>query len=109
MSNEGKRVAAYTVDFRPGMYSYVTVEGVGECRANFARLVSDMEHSKIDIVAAVKADLLFIDTSPMWIEIFIATALSHHITVADSTSGREYDFSNPQDEADFRALGQHRS
>jgi len=105
MSNEPKRVAAYTFDFRPGMYNYVTVEGVGECRANFARLVADMEQAKIDIVATTKAEFLFIDTSPMWIEKFIAIAQHHHISVVDITANREYHFSRPLDEADFRALG----
>jgi hypothetical protein len=87
------------------MHRYVAVEGVGECRENFANLVAGMEHGSFDVVVAAKAEYLFIDTSPMWIEKFIATAQSHHITVADAASGREYDFSNPQDEADFRALG----
>ncbi|HEV8189999.1 MAG TPA: hypothetical protein VGP82_00710 [Ktedonobacterales bacterium] len=37
-------------------------------------------------------------------EKFIATAQRHHITVAAADTGREYDLTVPQDEADFRAL-----
>jgi hypothetical protein len=40
----------------------------------------------------------------MGMEKFIATAQRHHITVAAADTGREYDLTVPQDEADFRAL-----
>jgi hypothetical protein len=40
----------------------------------------------------------------MGMEKFIATAQRHHITVAAADTGREYDLTIPQDEADFRAL-----
>lgn len=105
MTNERKRAATYAVDLSAGTHRYVSVEGVGECRERFAALVASMEQANLDVVVAAKAELLFVDTSPMWMEKFIATAQRHHITVADATSGREYDFASPQDEADFRALG----
>jgi hypothetical protein len=105
MTNERKRDATYTVDLGAGTHRYVSIEGFGECRERFAALLAGMEQANFDVVVAAHAELLFVDTSPMWIEKFIATAQRHHITVADVTSGREYDFSSPQDEADFRALG----
>jgi len=105
MTHERKRAVGYTFDPSAGMHRYTSVEGVGECRENFARLVADMERAEFDTVIAAKAENLFIDTSPMWVEKFIATALRYHVTVTDAASGKEYDFSNPQDEADFRALG----
>jgi hypothetical protein len=105
MTHERKRAVGYTIDPRAGMYQYTSVEGVGECRENFARLAADMERAAFDTVIASKAEYLFVDTSPMWMEKFIATALRYHVTVTDASSGREYDFSNPQDEADFRILG----
>jgi hypothetical protein len=105
MTNERKRAATYTVDVGAGTHRYVSVEGVGECRERFAAIVAGMEQANFDVIVAARAELLFVDTSPMWMEKFIATAQHHRVTVADATSGREYDFSSPQDEADFRALG----
>lgn len=37
-------------------------------------------------------------------EKFIVTAQRRGTTVADATTGREYDLTSPDDEADFRAL-----
>src|SRR5690349_19049258 len=109
MTDECKRAASYTVDLSAGLYRYVSVEGVGECREQFAALVASMEQANIDVVVTAKAELLFVDTSPMWMEKFIATAQRNHITVADANSSREYDLASPQDEADFRALGRTQS
>src|SRR5262245_12564070 len=104
MSHESKRAVGYTVDLSAGLHRCVSLEGVGECRENFANLVAGMEHPTFDAVVVAKAEYLFVDTSPMWMEKFIATAQSNHITVADANTRREYDLANPQDEADFRAL-----
>jgi hypothetical protein len=105
MSNSPKRVIGYTIDLESGSHRYRNVEGVGECRENFVQLVQGMEQHITDVVMVYKAEHLFIDTSPMWMEKFIAIAQRHHIVVADATRDREYDLSKPQDEADFRALG----
>jgi hypothetical protein len=104
MPKDPKRAVGYTVDLSAGMHHYTFVDGVGECRANFARLVESMGQATFDVVIASKAEYLFVDTSPMWMEKFIATAQRNHITVAAADTGREYDLTNPQDEADFRAL-----
>ena len=103
MTHERKRAVGYTIDPRAGMYQYTSVEGVGECRENFARLVADMERAAFDTVVASKAEYLFVDTSPMWMEKFIATAQRHGILVADADSGREYDLRLIDDETAFRA------
>lgn len=105
MPNEPKHVVGYAVDLSAGLHRYVSVDGVGECRENFAGLVASMEHPTFDAVVVAKAELLFVDTSPMWMEKFIATAQRNHITVAAVDTDREYDLTNPQDEVDFRAIG----
>jgi hypothetical protein len=104
-SEEGKRASAYIVDTQPGYHRYVNVEGVGECREQFAQMVQEMDESKMDGVVAAKASLFFVDTSPMWMEKFIATAQRCGILVADADSGREYDLRLIDDETAFRACG----
>jgi hypothetical protein len=84
---------------------YVFVEGVGECRANFMHMVEGIDNGEVDVLVVAKAELLFIDTSPLWMEKFIATVKRHHILIADATRNREYDLSKPEDEEAFRALG----
>jgi len=71
-----------------------------------ARMVQEMDEGKMDVVVAPKASLFFVDTSPMWIEKFIATAQRRWITLADADSGREYDLRLIDDEAAFRASGE---
>ena len=100
-----KKPAAYVVDTQPGNHSYAFVEGVGECRANFMRLVESIDTGDIDVVLVAKAELLFIDTSPLWMEKFIATVKRHHILLIDTTADREYRLDNPADEAAFRQVG----
>jgi hypothetical protein len=87
------------------MHHYVYLEGVGECREPFMRLVADLENDKIDAVIVYKAKYLFIDTSPMWMEKFIATVKRRHALIADAETGREYDLNYPGDVAAFRLLG----
>jgi hypothetical protein len=102
---EGRKHALmYLVDLEAGVHRYAFVEGVGECRERFMRLVEDMERPDIHAVIVAKAQYLFVDTSNMWMEKFIATAKRHHILVADAIGKRQYDLSDPRDEADFRAL-----
>lgn len=100
-----KRALAHAVDLGAGYHRYVNVEGVGECRENFAKLVAAMDAGNADVVVVSKAEYLFVDTSPLWMEKFIATAQRRSMTVADATTDREYDLTSPGDEADFRALG----
>ncbi|HEV8189973.1 MAG TPA: hypothetical protein VGP82_00575 [Ktedonobacterales bacterium] len=104
MSNKPKHVVGYTVDLSAGFHRYVSVEGVGECRENFAGPVASMEHPTFEAVVVAKGEYLFVDTSPRWIEKFIATAQRNHIKVAAVDTARECDLANPQDEADFRTL-----
>jgi hypothetical protein len=99
-----KRVAGYTVDMRAGYYRYVNVEGVGECREQFMKLVNDIEQGKFDIVIVASVQLLFVDTSPMWMEKFIATVKQHFVLITDATSGKDYDLRKSEDEIAFRAL-----
>lgn len=98
------RAIGYTVDVKAGYHRYVNVEGVGECRENFMKLVDDLEKDKADIVIVAGAELLFVDTSPMWMEKFIATVKRHGVLIADAMSGQEYDLRNSADEVAFRAL-----
>lgn len=100
-----KKAAAYVVDTQPGNHNYVFVEGVGECRANFMRMVEGIDTGNIDVVLVAKAELLFIDTSPLWMEKFIATVKRHHILLIDTSADREYHLDNPDDEAAFREVG----
>lgn len=98
-----KRPIAYVVDMQPGEHSYVFVEGVGECRAHFMRMVEALERGEGDILVVAHASLLFIDTSPMWIEKLIAILKRRGILIA-ATHGKDYDLRKPEDEATFRAL-----
>jgi hypothetical protein len=100
------RASAYLVDTQAGYHRYVSVEGVGECRELFAQMVQEMDEGKMDVVVAAKVYLFFVDTTPMWIEKFIATAQRRGIIVADADSGREYDLRLIDDEAAFRACGE---
>jgi hypothetical protein len=100
---QGKRASAYLVDTQPGYHRYVNVEGVGECREQFAQMIQEMDEGKMDVVVAAKASLFFIDASPMWMEKFISTAQRRGILVADADSGREYDLRLIDDETAFRA------
>src|SRR5262249_53581286 len=104
--NKTRRFGGYLVDLQAGMHHYVTVEGVGECREPFVRLVADLEDGKIDAVVVYKAKYLFIDTSPMWMEKFIATVKRRHALIGDAETGREYDLNDPDDEAAFRLAGE---
>ena len=99
-----KRAVAYVVDTEPGPHSYRFVEGVGECRAHFMKLVEDLERGVADVVVVADAKLLCIDTSPMWIEKFISIVQRRGILVADATHNKEYDLGKPEDEETFRAL-----
>src|SRR6266487_818730 len=100
-----KRAVAYTIDLEPENHSYAFAEGVGECRDHFRRLVEELDKGIADVVIAAKASFLFIDTSPMWMEKFVATVKRHHVVIVDATSQREYDLCKSEDEADFRVLG----
>jgi hypothetical protein len=102
---QGKRATGYLVDPHPGLHSYVRVDGVGECREPFARMIEEMSQDTFDLVAVYKTELLYVDTSPMWMEKFIATVQRYHILIADASRGRTYDLLNPADEAAFRAYG----
>jgi len=109
MSDKSRKeihAVGYTVDFTPGPHRFVAVEGVGECREPFARLVQALEREHIDAVVAEKAAYLFVDTASLWMEKFIAIAKRRRVGVADADSGREYDLNVPRDEAAFRALRQ---
>jgi hypothetical protein len=81
------------------------VEGVGECRANFMRMVEGLEQGEGDVLVVAKAELLLVDTSPMRLEKFIATAKRRNVLIADATRNKDYDLRKPADEEAFRALG----
>ena len=99
-----KRAIAYVVDTAPGEHSYRFVEGVGECRAHFMKLVEDLDKGIADVVIVAAAKLLYIDTSPLWMEKFIAIVKRRGILIADAEQNKEYDLRLPNDEKTFRAL-----
>ena len=99
-----KRAAMYIVDTQPGEHSYAFVEGVGECRKNFMDMVEGLEKGDVDVVIVAAAKLLSIDTSPMWMEKFIATVKRRDILIADAKAEKEYDLRQPADEVAFRTL-----
>lgn len=103
-STHQKRVVAYVVDTAPGEHSYRFVEGVGECRANFMKLVEDLDKGVADVVVVAAAKLLYIDTSAMWMEKFIATIKRRGVLIADAEQNKDYDLRKSEDEAAFRAL-----
>src|SRR5690348_4990669 len=85
------RVVAYVVDMEAGEHRYVFVAGVGECRTHFQQLVEDLERGVADVVVVARAPLLYVDTSPMWIEKFIATVKRRGVLIADARTQQEYD------------------
>lgn len=104
-NNAKKQAAAYLVDTKPGPHSYVFVEGVGECRTNFMRMVEGIDKGEVQVLVVAQAELLFIDTSPMWMETFIATVKRHQVAVADVQRNQEFDLRKPEDAEAFLALG----
>ena len=103
-ANRQPRVVSYVVDIEAGEHRYVFLEGVGECRAHFKQLVEDLERGVADVVVVAKASLLYVDTSPMWMEKFIATVKRRGVLIADARTQQEYDLRKPEDETAFRAL-----
>ena len=99
-----KRAAMYIVDTQPGAHSYIFIEGVGECRKNFMNMVGGLEKGEVDVVVVAAAKLLYVDTSPMWMEKFISTVKRRGILIADAEQNKEYDLRKPEDEATFRTL-----
>jgi hypothetical protein len=57
-----------------------------------------------DVVVVYKAEYLFIDISPMWMEKCIVTPQCQGVTVIDTSRKGEYNLCSPGDEAAFRAL-----
>ncbi|HET8840976.1 MAG TPA: hypothetical protein VFN35_05880 [Ktedonobacteraceae bacterium] len=53
-------------------------------------MVDDLEAGKTTIVIVSRAECLFVDTSPMWMEKFIAAVKKHGIRIVDAVSGEEY-------------------
>ena len=86
------------------MHRYVAVEGVGECRDNFRRMLEALERGDAKVVVVAKAEYFFVDTSPMWIEKLIATLQRRGILVADAERNRQYNLREPADEVAFRNL-----
>jgi hypothetical protein len=105
-ANRQPRAVSYVVDMEAGEHRYVFVEGVGECRAHFKQLVEDLERGVADVVVVAKASLLYVDTSPMWMEKFIATVKRRGVLIADARTQEEYDLRKKEDETTFRALKQ---
>ena len=68
------------------------------------RMVEDLERGVADMVVVAKASLLYVDTSPMWMEKFIATVKRQGVLIADARTQKEYDLRKSEDEAAFRAL-----
>lgn len=100
-----KRAIAYLVALEPGLHTYAFVEGLGECREPFMRLVTDMEQGRCEVVVALKAQYFWIENAAAWMERFIRAAQQQGILVADATDGRQYDLRVTADEAAFRAVG----
>jgi hypothetical protein len=90
---------------KPGNHSGVFVEGVGQCHANCMRMVEGRDTGEVDVLVVADAKLLFIDTSPMWREKFMATMKRRHLLIADATRNKDDDLSKPEDEEAFRARG----
>lgn len=103
-STHQPRVVSYVVDMEAGEHRYVFLEGVGECRAHFQKLVEDLERGVAEVVVVAKASLLYVDTSPMWMEKFIATVKRRGVLIADARTQQEYDLRKREDETAFRAL-----
>ena len=100
------RTAAYVVDTAPGKYAYTEVEGVGRCRPQFARLVTNMDAGNLEVVMVADVALFFVETSPMWMEKFIATVKRNGVRIVDTTAHREYDLREAEDLDAFRAQGE---
>jgi hypothetical protein len=107
MSQPKQRAAGYAVDMTPGPHRFAFVEGVGECRETFRQLIDAMPDDKFDIIVAAKAEYLFFENSPMWMEKFIQATQRYGILIADATAHRIFDMRLQEDEVAFRALAKH--
>ena len=103
-ANRQPRAVSSVVDMEAGEHQYVFLEGLGECRAHFQKLVEDLERGVAEVVVVAKASLLSVDTSPMWMEKFIATVKRRGVLIADARTQQEYDLRKREDETAFRAL-----
>jgi hypothetical protein len=86
------------------VHRYVAVQGVGECRDNFRRMLEALERGDAEVVVVAKAEYFFAATSPLWIEKLIATLQRRGILVADAERNRQYNLREPADEVAFRNL-----
>ncbi len=68
------------------------------------KLMEDLDKGAADVVVVAAAKLLYIDTSPMWMERFIATVKRRGVLIADAEQNKEYDLRQSEDEVAFRAL-----
>jgi hypothetical protein len=84
------------------------LKGLGECREPFAWPVRDLARDDISGASVYKVAYLFVDTSPMWMEKFLAAVKRHRVLIIDATRAREFDLNDPADEAAFHALDQLR-
>lgn len=100
-----QRAIAYLVALEPGLHTYAFIEGLGECREPFMRLVEQMERGECEVVVAMNASFFWIENAPAWMERFIRAAQQRGILVVDATDGGQYDLRNPADEAAFREVG----
>jgi hypothetical protein len=69
------------------------------------RMGEGRDKGEVDVLVVADAKLLFIDTSAMWREKFMATVKRRHTLIADATRNKDYDLSKLEDEEAVRALG----
>src|SRR3984893_3704641 len=99
-----RKVAIYAAEHDGKMRNFAYLEGLGECRETFSRLLQGVQQGEMGVVMTPDAACLSIETSPGWMEAFIQTVKQHQVLIGDHGHDLVYDLRDEEDEAQFRDL-----
>lgn len=99
-----RKVAVYAAAHEGKMRNFAYLEGLGECRETFARLVEGVQGGEIGVILTHDAACLVIETSPGWMEEFIQAIKLQRVLIGDRSHDLLYDLCESDDETRFRGL-----
>src|SRR6266704_4789868 len=99
-----RKAAMYAAQHDSKVRNFVYLEGLGECRETFSRLLQDVQKGEIGVILTPDAACLAIETAPGWMEAFIQAVKQHQVLIGDHSRDLVYDLRDEEDEAQFRAL-----
>src|SRR6266704_312960 len=99
-----RKAAMYAAQHDSKVRNFVYLEGLGECRETFSRLLQDVQKGEIGVILTPDAACLAIETAPGWMEAFIQAVKQHEVLIGDHSHDLVYDLRDEEDEAQFRSL-----